>query len=99
MLSKFFLDGEGNYSNSRLIADVIIVNTLLMVYSFIWIGTFKPEVNLLGIATAISVLFGSVAGASLAFLFFQKKEEGIQLKESLVQKKVENKIEASIDKK
>jgi hypothetical protein len=31
------------------------------------------------IATAIGVLFGSVAGTAMTFLFFQKKEEGKQL--------------------
>ena len=78
MTDKFLQDGEGNYSNSRLIADIIIVCALLMVFAFIAIGVWKPGVNLLAIATAIGVLFGSIAGSSLIFLYVQKKEEGSQ---------------------
>ena len=82
---KFLQDADGNYSNSRLIADIMIVSALIMVLAFIIIGVFKPSVDLMAIATAIGVLFGSVAGTAMTFLFFQKKEEGKQtdIKQSL----------------
>ena len=74
----FLEDANGDKSNSRLIADVIVISALLMVAAFIFIGVFKPLVNLLAIATAISVLFGSIAGSALLFLFGQKWTEGKQ---------------------
>jgi len=40
------------------------------------IGVFKPLVDLMAIATAVSVLFGSIAGSALLFLFGQKWTEG-----------------------
>jgi hypothetical protein len=75
---SFLQDAEGNKSNSRLIADVMIGCGLIMAVLFVLIGVFKPEVDLMKIATAIGVLFGSIAGTALTFLFFQKKEEGKQ---------------------
>jgi uncharacterized membrane protein YccC len=75
MAANFLQDGQGNHSNSRLIADLMIVSGLIMVFLFIAIGVFKPETDLMKIATAIGVLFGSVAGTALTFLFFQKKTE------------------------
>ena len=74
----FFEESEGVKSNSRLIADVMIIFGLLMASGFILIGVLKPEVDLMKIATAVGVLFGSVAGTAMTFLFFQKKEEGKQ---------------------
>ena len=78
MANSFLQDNNGDYSNSRMVADVMIGCGLIMVFLFIGIGVFKPEVDLMKIATAIGVLFGSVAGTAMTFIFFQKKEEGKQ---------------------
>lgn len=79
-----FLQGsDGNFSNSRLVADIMIGCGLLMSITFVLIGVYKPDVDLMKIATAIGVLFGSVAGTAMTFLFFQKKEEGKQVKDEL----------------
>jgi hypothetical protein len=75
MANTFLQDGQGNQSNSRLIADLMIISGLIMVFLFIAIGVFKPEIDLFKIATAIGVLFGSIAGTAMTFLFFQKKTE------------------------
>lgn len=75
----FLEESDGVKSNSRLIADIMICGGLLMAMAFIAIGVFKPEVDLMKIATAVGVLFGSVAGTAMTFLFFQKKEEGNQI--------------------
>ena len=56
MANDFLQDGQGNKSNSRLIADIMIVFGLLMASSFILIGIIKPEVDLMKIATAIGGL-------------------------------------------
>jgi amino acid transporter len=70
-----------------MIADLMIICAIVMVFLFIAIGVFKPDIDLMKIATAIGVLFGSVAGTAMTFLFFQKKEEGKQVKDELEVKK------------
>jgi hypothetical protein len=62
-------------SNSRVIADIMIISAIVMVFIFIAIGFFRPDIDLMKIATAIGVLFGSIAGTAMTFLFFQKKNE------------------------
>ena len=89
MGNNFLQGADGNFSNSRLIADVMISFGLLMASSFILIGVLKPEVDLMKIALAIGVLFGSVAGTAMTFLFFQKKEEGNQLKDENISKELD----------
>lgn len=74
-MTKFLEGRQGELSNSRLIADIMIISALVMVFIFITIGVFKPEIDLMKIATAIGVLFGSIAGTAMTFLFFQKKQE------------------------
>ena len=91
MKTGFFEDSNGNKSSSRLIAVIMIGSGLLMSCSFIVIGLLLPDVSLLKIATAIGLLFSSVAGPALLFLFAQKKEEGKQeeVKQNLTAK-IEN---------
>jgi hypothetical protein len=75
MANTFLQGSDGRDSNSRLIADIVIVFGLLLVVAFVLIGTFKPLIDLMKIATAVGVLWGSVAGSALLFLFAQKKTE------------------------
>lgn len=82
MKHKFLQDRDGDFSNSRLIADIIIICSLIMVFAFIGIGVKYPNIDLMGIATAIGVLFASVAGSSLLFLYAQKKSENKQAVEN-----------------
>lgn len=71
-----FLQGpDGNYSNGRLIADFLIVCATIMSFSFIYIGVKYPDAKLMEIATAIGVLFGSIAGSALLSLFGHKRNE------------------------
>lgn len=71
-----FLKGpDGNYSNGRLIADFLIVSATVMSFSFIYIGIKYPDAKLMEIATAIGVLFGSIAGSALISLFGHKRNE------------------------
>jgi hypothetical protein len=71
-----FLQGpNGDYSNGRLIADFIIVSTVAMSGVFIWIKVKHPEINLMELALAISVLYGALAGSALVSLFGHKKTE------------------------
>jgi len=91
MKAGFFEDQNGDKSNSRLTADIMILFALLMSVSFILIGLFRSDIDLMKIALAIGVLFGAVAGSALLFLFGQKKEEGKQeeVKQNLTAK-IEN---------
>lgn len=79
----FLEDPNGDKSNSRLIADILIGAALIFQVQFILIGVFKPLIDLMAIATAIGVIFGSIAGSALVFLFGQKwtesKQEKIQM--------------------
>jgi Na+/H+ antiporter NhaA len=70
-----FRGRDGGISNSRIIADVMIICGIVMSFTFIVIGVFDKEVDLMKIATAVGVLYGSVAGTAMTFLFFQKKNE------------------------
>lgn len=70
-----FRGRDGGLSNSRIIADVLILYALLMSTMFIVIGFYRPDVDLMKIATAVGVLFASIAGTAMTFLFFQKKNE------------------------
>jgi tetrahydromethanopterin S-methyltransferase subunit G len=98
MDNSFLQDGQGNQSNSRLIADIMIVCGLLMALIFIVIGVFKPEIDLMKIATAIGVLYGSVAGTAMTFLFFQKKTEVQEEKNKPDENNNENKLESKQEK-
>jgi hypothetical protein len=75
MSTKFLEGNTGGQSNSRLIADVMILCALVMSFLFIWIGVKYKEVDLMKIATAIGVVYGSVGGTAMTFLFFQKWNE------------------------
>ena len=73
-----FLQGpNGDKSNGRLIADIIILNSLAMGWVFLVSGLKYPEhvKEFLSIATAISVLYGALAGSALVSLFGHKKTE------------------------
>jgi succinate-acetate transporter protein len=75
MNKTMFRGKDGGTSNSRVVADIMIFCGIVMSFIFIAIGFFRPDVDLMKIATAIGVLYGSVAGTAMTFLFFQKKNE------------------------
>jgi hypothetical protein len=84
MNKTIFRGRDGGLSNSRVTAFICIVNGLFMTYLFIVIGYFRPDVDLMKIALAVGVLFGSIAGTSMTFLYFQKRNE---TKEQQIEKK------------
>lgn len=71
-----FLYGEdGNKSNSRLIADIIVLWALVFGTALIVIKVINPAINIMDIALAVGTVFASVGGTAMTFLFFQKKTE------------------------
>jgi hypothetical protein len=71
-MSHSFLQGvDGNYSNSRLIADAIILVALIFAQEIIFYGSS----NIVTTAAAAGTMFITVAGPALAFLFVQKQNE------------------------
>jgi len=73
----FFEDANGDKSNSRLMADIVIVAALVFSFILIYVGYKAAESTLL-IATSSGLVFTTIAGPALLFLFLQKKEEGKQ---------------------
>ena len=72
MSNKFLQSGRGNNSNSRLIADIIIIAALGFAEQVL---LSKGDATIMVAASAAGTIFLTVGGAALAFLFAQKKTE------------------------
>ena len=71
-----FLQGkDGNYSNSRLIADIEMGFALLLIIAFVAIRIMYPLINLMDLATAIVVVYGGISATAKVFLYGQKRTE------------------------
>jgi len=71
-----FLQGpNGDYSNSRLIANFMIVSSVIFAAAFVVIAVMWPLVNLVTLATAIGIVITSLGGSAMIFLFGQKRSE------------------------
>lgn len=91
MKSSFFQDPSGNDSSSRLIAVIVIIWALVLATAIVVIRYIDKDADIVLMATASGLVFTTIAGPALAFLFWQKKEEGKQeeVKQNLTAK-VEN---------
>lgn len=68
-----FLQGEnGNNSNSRLVADIVILAALCFAEQVL---LFRGDAGIMVAASAAGTIFITVGGAAMAFLFAQKKQE------------------------
>jgi len=75
-MKEGFLQGRnGGNSNSRLIADIIIIWSLILASFLMYIKVKHQDLDILAIATAVGVIFTSISGPALAFLFMQKRTE------------------------
>jgi len=73
MKTNGFLQGpDGNNSNSRLIADVVILYALALSQQVL---LFRGDAGIMVAASAAGTIFLTVGGAAMAFLFAQKKQE------------------------
>ena len=72
MGNKFLQDGSGNFSNSRLIADIVIFAALAFAEQVL---LFRGDAGIMVAASAAGTIFITVGGAAMAFLFAQKKQE------------------------
>jgi len=75
MANGFLEDSKGNKSNSRLIGNVLIGFAIVVSIAFIVIKIVKPSIDLINLAQAIGLIFGTVTGLALTFLGFQKRTE------------------------
>lgn len=73
-MNGFFEDSNGNKSNSRLIADVCIVVALIFAGVLVSVGYNSNETTI-QIATSAGLIFTTIAGPAMLFLFAQKKTE------------------------
>jgi|ERR1035437_9815396 hypothetical protein len=78
MKAGFLEDSNGDKSNSRLMADIAIIAALCFSGIIIWIGNRSLNLDIIAIAGAAGLIFTTIAGPAMAFLFLQKKEEGKQ---------------------
>jgi hypothetical protein len=68
-----FLQGaDGGYSNSRLIADIVILAALAFAEQVL---LFRGNAGIMVAASAAGTIFLTIGGASMAFLYVQKKTE------------------------
>jgi hypothetical protein len=74
MKNGFFDSVGGNRSSSRLIGFVVVLFALIFAQEVIWLG----KDDIVQAAVAAGTLFITIAGPAMAFLFFQKKNEGKQ---------------------
>jgi len=74
MKHGFFDSIGGNRSSSRLIGFVVVVLALIFAQEVIWLG----KDDIVQAAVAAGTLFITIAGPAMAFLFFQKRNEGKQ---------------------
>lgn len=87
----FLEDSNGDKSNSRLMADIAIIAALCFSGIIIYIESRKTTPDIMAIAGAAGLIFITIAGPAMTFIFLQKKEEGKQeeVKQNLTAK-VEN---------
>jgi hypothetical protein len=77
MAHNGFLQGaDGNSSNSRLIADCVILAAIVLAEQVL---LFRGDAGIMVAASAAGTIFLTVGGSAMAFLFVQKKEEGKQV--------------------
>lgn len=72
----FFESLNGNRSSSRLIGFLVVLIALFYVGIILFIG----KENIVTAATASGLLFTTIAGPAMVFLFAQKRTEGTQEK-------------------
>jgi hypothetical protein len=73
-----FLRGvDGNKSNSRLVADCVILASLLFAQEVILL----TKESMVATAVAAGTIFITMAGPAMAFLFVQKQNEIRQIKQ------------------
>lgn len=70
-MTKFLESGPGNQSSSRLIGFIVIMACLVFVEQVLIYAKDKP----LEAATAAGLLFVTIAGPVMVFLYGQKKTE------------------------
>lgn len=71
MGTNYFEAAPGNKSSSRLIVFIVVIFALLETAAVLWFG----RENIVQAATAAGVLFITIAGPAMAFMFSQKKNE------------------------
>ena len=71
MQNGFFNSTTGGYSSSRLIGFIVVIAALIESFLVLYWG----RDNIVTAATAAGILFVTIAGSAMVFLFNQKKTE------------------------
>ena len=75
MKTGFFESSPGNRSSSRLIGAMVILVALIFAQEILYAGLHASTLEITATATAAGVIFTTVAGPAMAFLFFVKRNE------------------------
>jgi len=70
----FFEEKEGHKSSSRLIAFIVVVSALLMAEQIL-IFAYLQGTSVLMAATSAGTAFITIGGASMLYMYNQKKQE------------------------
>ena len=75
--SGFWADGDGNKSSSRLIGFITIIYAMVMCLILLLVGLLVyKETNIIALATSVGVLFTTLAGGAMVYMYNQKRRRG-----------------------
>lgn len=74
MNNGYFYSTHGNKSSSRLIGALIILYAMIMGFLVLYWGKEAGE-SILALSTAVGLIFGTIAGSAMVFIFQQKRTE------------------------
>lgn len=74
MKNGFFHSTHGNLSSSRLIGACVILYAMAMGFLVLYLGA-KNQESIVALATAAGILFTTIAGPAMIFVFQQKQTE------------------------
>ena len=80
MNNGFFYSTHGNKSSSRLIGTIVIIYAMLMGFLVLYWGKQGGE-SVIALATAAGLIFTTIGGSAMVFIFQQKQTE-VKQKES-----------------
>lgn len=73
-MNGFFHSTHGNKSSSRLIGTAVILYAMIMGFLVLYWGRGSGD-SMIGLATASGLIFTTIGGSAMVFIFQQKRTE------------------------
>ena len=73
-MNGYFYSTHGNKSSSRLIGAVVILYAMIMGFLVLYWGKQGGE-SVIALATAAGLIFTTIGGSAMVFIFQQKRTE------------------------